>query len=217
MIGKQLREDNITIDTFSGKMYRSYVKIRNSHVSVGEEEKTDIHDKSAPELSEYEKIQLENIRQRQEMFRRLDFDQVKKDLGERQEKREKYGEKRSRREMVERRSSRKEAVEQEVLEIRSSRRVVGRGVSYVDMDEEEDETRKKKKSSDSDWGSPDEDEEYEIRPKRRLSSYQTSLAESPRESLCHDCEDDFSWPDSSHQCHYTRQGLRSVGGLILSC
>ena len=197
-------------------MFRSYVKIRNCHERVEKEEKDEIQNKKVPELSKYEKIQLENIREKQEMFRRLDLDQAKKDLGERKEKREMYQQKRSRREMVERRSSRKEVVEQEVMEIRTSRRVLGRGVSYVDMEEEEDGTRKKKQSSDQDWESQDEDEDYEIRPKRRLGSYQTSLPESPRESLCPDCEDDFSWPDNSHQCHYTRQGLRSVGGITLS-
>ena len=39
--------------------------------------------------------------------------------------------------------------------------------------------------------------------------------EKERERLCEECEDGFSWPDSSHQCYYTQYKLRYIAGDIV--
>ena len=39
--------------------------------------------------------------------------------------------------------------------------------------------------------------------------------EPERERFCEECEDGFSWPDSSHQCYYTQYKLRFIAGDIV--
>ena len=39
--------------------------------------------------------------------------------------------------------------------------------------------------------------------------------ERERERLCEECEDGFSWPDSSHHCYYTQYKLRYIAGDIV--
>ena len=47
---------------------------------------------------------------------------------------------------------------------------------------------------------------------RELKSLET---ERERERLCEECEDGFSWPDSSHHCYYTQYKLRYIAGDIV--
>ena len=39
--------------------------------------------------------------------------------------------------------------------------------------------------------------------------------ETHKARLCDECEEDFSWPDSSHQCYYTQYKLRYISGDII--
>ena len=39
--------------------------------------------------------------------------------------------------------------------------------------------------------------------------------EGERERFCEECEDGFSWPDSSHDCYYTQYELRYIAGDIV--
>ena len=42
-----------------------------------------------------------------------------------------------------------------------------------------------------------------------------SEPEREREKLCEECEDGFSWPDSTHHCYYTQYKLRYIAGDIV--
>ena len=39
--------------------------------------------------------------------------------------------------------------------------------------------------------------------------------EGHKDRFCDECEDDFSWPDESHDCYYTRYKLRYISGDIV--
>ena len=47
------------------------------------------------------------------------------------------------------------------------------------------------------------------------SNLETHVREGHKDKFCDECEDDFSWPDSSHDCYYTRYQLRFISGDIV--
>ena len=48
-----------------------------------------------------------------------------------------------------------------------------------------------------------------------LKELKSAETEREGERLCEECEDDFSWPDSSHHCYYTQYKLRYIAGDIV--
>ena len=47
------------------------------------------------------------------------------------------------------------------------------------------------------------------------NNLETHVREGHKDKFCDECEDDFSWPDSSHDCYYTRYQLRFISGDIV--
>ena len=48
-----------------------------------------------------------------------------------------------------------------------------------------------------------------------LKEMKSVETEREGERLCEECEDGFSWPDSSHHCYYTQYKLRYIAGDIV--
>ena len=47
------------------------------------------------------------------------------------------------------------------------------------------------------------------------SNLEVHVREGHKDKFCEECEDDFSWPDESHDCYYTRYQLRYISGDIV--
>ena len=47
------------------------------------------------------------------------------------------------------------------------------------------------------------------------TNLETHMREGHKDKFCDECEDEFSWPDESHDCYYTRYSLRYIAGDIV--
>ena len=47
------------------------------------------------------------------------------------------------------------------------------------------------------------------------TSLEIHVREGHKDKFCDECEDDFTWPDESHDCYYTRYQLRYISGDIV--
>ena len=47
------------------------------------------------------------------------------------------------------------------------------------------------------------------------TSLEIHVKEGHKDKFCDECEDDFTWPEESHDCYYTRYQLRYISGDIV--
>ena len=47
------------------------------------------------------------------------------------------------------------------------------------------------------------------------TSLEIHVREGHKDKFCDECEDDFTWPEESHDCYYTRYQLRYISGDIV--
>ena len=47
------------------------------------------------------------------------------------------------------------------------------------------------------------------------SNLEVHVREGHKDKFCDECEDDFTWPDETHDCYYTRYQLRYISGDIV--
>ena len=47
------------------------------------------------------------------------------------------------------------------------------------------------------------------------ANLETHMREGHRDKFCDECEDEFAWPEDSHDCYYTRYSLRYIAGDIV--